>query len=174
MSMIVFNSIQNIGINQWQFSWSGTAPFRVYLDGVYFGETSSTSLSISYRKNGDEAPALEIYDSTDSTVAQNTLYPSRMNLQWRGISGVFYYRIDQYVDSEWTEIDRIPHSGEGYYLYLTEKLADETEHQFRIVAVTNDGGESLPLSFPGFIIKNPDPPQVNFSYAAGQLTIDED
>ena len=82
----------------WTYTYTGTAPFRRYLDGILIdgGAVSDTSVTVQSNRTAasstrtwsdfttigsiddtEEPPPVEIFDATETGDAQNELHPTR-------------------------------------------------------------------------------------------------
>lgn len=159
----------------YRYTWTGTAPFRVFSYQTYeylFTETEDTELYVT-SSNG-QPPQIEVFDSTESaSVPQGITYPASAILQWRGYKYADYYRIDKYISAQWVEQGAIGETGNGYYQFKAPiPSTDVDTSQYRIVTVDKSGA-STNADFSVTIIRNPDPPIFTASYndVSGDLTL---
>ena len=158
----------------WLFTWPvGTSPYQVWLNGEQL-ENALTTESYDFRGVGyeDLAPPLEILNDGDSV--ENTLYPPRFTLQWRGIQTASGYAVQQWLSAAWVEVANITERGEGYYLWTSdsvEGLEDQATHLFRVIALNLAGSEGTPLAFTSDITRNPHTPDVAFAITAGDVVV---
>jgi len=167
-------SFQKIGTKVWRVDYTGTSPFRRYINGVLVGNMSSTETFIIIMGDSDvEPPPIEVIDSTENEEDVNQVkYPQRAVLQWRVASNAAYYTIQQLVNSEWTDIRTIhQHRTSTYMKFKSDQLADVTTHQFRIIPHTASGDAGEPLPMDVLIVRNPPPVDVTISLVGGTLTV---
>jgi hypothetical protein len=172
--MATIDSVTKSGINAWEYTWSGTSPFNLYLDWEYLDETSTTDVNrIVLNSDNTEPPILEVLDANDTTEPDQIRHGGRAVLQWRDVADTDYYVIEEKVSSVWTELDIIGHNSLGYNKYITELLDDETTAQFRVTATALDETAGEPVAFDLFVVRNPDPPDITLSYSSsgGEITI---
>ena len=165
-----------ISYGVYRFSWTGTAPFRVFSYQTFEYLYESTDLTeITLASSGGRVPAIEVFDSTETTlIPEGLLYPAKAILQWRGYQLATLYRIDKYIGAAWVEQDTIIEDGRGYYRY-TSPVADDSISQeiFRIVTIDATGSETASSITP-LIIRNPMPPLPladEISYDSDTLTV---
>ena len=160
------NTPQQIGRVTWRVSWSSslTDPtFYVYRDGLQVATTRATSIDLVVQPG--EQPVIEVLDSASESPLPSR--PGNLTLAWYASAGtpvVDYYRVDEYVAAAWTERVRVQETGAGYYTWRSRFLEDVTEHQFRIVAVGENGNEATAASFTCLMVRHPDVPSVTYSY----------
>jgi len=148
---------------EWQFAWSGTPTWRIYLDGELIAGPLSTPF---FQFNGpgyvgNTPPPLEIWEG--SAEPQSEQNPAFFTLQWRGIPTAAAYVIEQFQGGSggsWVEIDHLFEVGSGYYTWQEVGLADDTVHLFRVIALSQGGQEGTPVEFSALMVRNPAPPDV--------------
>lgn len=158
-----------------RFTWTGTAPFRVFSYQTFEYLYDSTDLTeITLASFNGEVPSIEVYDSTETATPEGLLYPAKAILQWRGYHLATTYRIDKYVSAAWVEQDTIIEDGRGYYRYTAPVSDDSVSSEiYRIVTIDATGSETASSITP-FIIRNPSPPiplNDQISYNSGTLTV---
>ena len=165
-------TVTKIGSATYQYDWSGTSPYYVYQDGVaILTNTTDTSVIVT-ASDPLEPPAIEVLDADDTDTAESLLYSPRATLQWRGVSGVRYYRVDLYTGGAWVaQLPIVRETGQGYLQWTSQPITDVTTHQFRVVAVDGYGYESAPVAFDSFIVRNPEPPSISMTYESGPSSI---
>ena len=158
---------ETVGAYSTRYTWSGTAPYDVYLNGdLYLDQTSATTAVIQYP--GETVPyAIEVRDATDSGLPESVKFSPNLRLQWRGQAGTDYYKIETYTGGEWVTQQIAKENGAGYYSFVTVAQGDATSPQWRVVPVDARKYEGDPVSFTQYIVRNPEPPAVAFSYDAG-------
>jgi hypothetical protein len=172
--MATIDSIVKAGYQAWRYTWSGTSPFRLYLDWELVDGRSTTDTSrVFVNADDDEPPVLEVLDANDTSDPEQIRNGGRAVLQWRDTAQSDYYLIEEKVSGTWTEMDIVQHDGLGYNQYITELLDDETTAQFRVTATASDDSAGQPLPYDLFIVRNPDPPNITMSYSssAGEVTV---
>jgi len=160
---------------RWLFEWdanSGDA-FDIYLDG----ELVDTVVGESYEAELDgydtSPPPLEIVADESGVYAESLLYPPYIILQWRGVDGAKAYAVEEYVSGSWIFRKTIMDSDAGYYTYQTEVLEDAVSTSFRVSALDDQGNAGTPVTFSFYVVRNPPPPDVDFSVESGGITVDE-
>jgi len=146
--------------------------FYIWRDGSLIATTTASTYL-------DMVPvgACPIYDVFDDAADEpSEVYPAYLHLQWRAVDNADYYRVERHNGSQWVEQVRITDDGRaGYYHWYSPRLEDDTTHQFRVVAVTDDGTESTALTLSALMVRHPDPVAVSLSYDSQtqKLTISE-
>jgi len=167
-------TILQIGSTAWRFSWAndGNSPWRVYHEGRLLATRTATFFDIEKAGSETEPPALEIVGANvpDGDV-KNLKHSPRATLQWAGVTGASYYTVEEYSGGEWVGRKRIGETGAAVYSWQTGTLADCAQSQWRVKAVGAGGTESAEISFSFFVVRNPDPPDEDMAYAAGDVTI---
>ena len=77
------------------YSWTGTAPFDVWLDGRKVMDQTSLTDYIAQTTDGttNPLPAIEIFDANDTGTPQSQQYTPRPTFQWRGQADAAIYLI---------------------------------------------------------------------------------
>jgi len=165
-------SITKAGSYAWRYDYSGTSPFDIYYNGeVIASQTTDTAIILNHT-DAYEPPALEIIDADDTDTPESVRYSPLFIGQFRGDPDMSYYLVEQYVDAAWTQIAQIPEDGlGGYRKFQSTALADVTTHSFRVTPYDADDNAGYPLQYDIFMIRNPEPPSVTVTYAAGTITI---
>jgi hypothetical protein len=146
----------------WLFEWSpGTSPYSIWLDGGLLDTAETESYECRLPNYEDSPPDLEIL--SDGATAENSLYPPRYRLQWRGLQGAAAYVIERYEGSEWITKATIAETLKGSYSWLTPALEDEASEQWRVSASDIAGNVGTPITFTFTVVRNPGAPAVVFS-----------
>ena len=157
---------------RWSFTWPvDTPPYSVWLDGE---EQASGLDAEAFIYEGGQfteliPPHIEVVNAGDTI--QNEAFPPRYVLQWRGLQNATAYTVEQFISGEWTEVVQTMERGDGYYTYITDPLSDGDSHIFRITAFDQFGNSGSPLAFTSEIIRNPAPPDVVITIAAGDIVV---
>ena len=173
--MPLVTTAEQIASTTVRYTWSGTAPFDVWLNGeCLLRQTTATSFIVEY--DGESAePWIEVLDATDTEPAQSEVYRPRMRLQWRGQTDAAHYAVQRYNPDtdEWDDAQFIAELGRGYCWTKTPPEADGTTAQWRVVAQDSRGYESPVVVESRVIVCNPRTPVVVGTYDAdtGELTI---
>lgn len=165
--MSIVTTAEKVGATTVRYTWSGTAPYDVWLNGEkVLSQTDATSFVA--QSPGEDVPyAIEVTDATLVGVAESERYSPRLRIQWRGQTDAAYYAIQRYSGSAWETKQIARESGQGYYRYITTAEADGASAQWRVVAEDEDGNEGAVLSHTQTVVCNPSPPNVAGTYAAG-------
>lgn len=162
-----------IGTNSLKLVYSSdleTPTFYIYIDGLLVATTTQTEY-IAAVNSGDEVIA-EILDDPDAVPMQ--VFPGRVRLGWFAVTNTNYYRIDEYVESEWRERARITDNG-GYMQWQSRFLEDCQSHLFKITPIGTNGNEGDEKQFTILMVRHPDTPDVSFEYSntTKEITITE-
>jgi hypothetical protein len=156
----------------WRYSWTGTAPFTLFDYSTYDFTLQDSDDTEYYASDGgaDEPQAIEVFDSTeDSSTANGMLYPAKITLQWRGYAYADYYEIQEETSTPGTyaTVQTYAENGSGYYKFTATKLSDDVgTGSYRIITVDKSGAV-VNTDFEAVIIRNPDPPELTYTYSAG-------
>lgn len=171
-------SVTKIAPLTWRYAWSGTAPFYVIRNGRLVHPFGTTKTSwIFQNEDNEEPPVVEVYDSTEASMAADQLVnPPYALLQWWHATGAAYYVVQEQDNASgvatWTNRPPIViDKGVGYYTFSTGTLDDETPTSFRVIAY-DVNGETATIGFDIVMVRNPDAPSISLSYnaATGNLT----
>ena len=170
---VTVNTPLRIDGQTWQLSWSSNLSdpvYRIFQDGLLVNTTQAETQIFSLSPG--ETLKVEILDDA-SEPAQG--FPGRFLMTWYGGSDTDHYRIDEYISGAWTQQTTIPESGKGFYSYKTRFLEDITEHRFRVMPVGVNGNDGAALEMKMFMVREPDPPDVTYTYSSvtGRVTIAE-
>jgi len=158
---------ERLGLYSTRYTWSGNAPYRVWVEGeLRLDQSDATELIVQYP--GAAMPqAIEVLDSNDTDPAESEAYSPRLRLQWRGQADAAAYLVQRLAGSEWETRTPVGESGLGYYRYITVPEIDGTEVQWRIVAQDSQGYQGAVLRHTQTVVCNPLPPAFEDSYDAG-------
>ncbi len=165
--MSITVTAERVGTYAVKYAWTGTAPFDIWCNGEkILNQTTTTSTVVQFPS--ETVPhAIEVRDADSVGVANSVKYSPRIRLQWRGQSGVDYYKVQAYLSAEWSTRQIVRENGKGYYMFTTIAQADASTVQWRIVPVDYRKYEGEPVTFSHYVVRNPEPPDVALSYAAG-------
>jgi hypothetical protein len=163
-------NIEKGSAGQWNYTVSGTTPWRIYRDGRLLSTVTSTTFGIQ-TNDADEPPAIEVLDSTDSFTPVTVANPQYATLQWRGRPEAESYLIQRFDDPTYTDLITIPHDAVRYYSIDTGVIDDQDTGTFAVRVVDSEDVESDVIEFDVFIVRNPDPPSIDISYDEGTTTL---
>jgi hypothetical protein len=159
-----------LGYGTWQYTWTGTAPFRVfnYQTYAYVLKDSADTAIVVTSTNDIEPPAIEVFDSTETADPQGVTYPAQLVLQWRGYKYAASYRIEkETAPSTYTEVQNYFEDGRGYYVFTAGIQSDDVvEASYRVVTI-DKSGEEIDTDSAAYVIRNPSPPLLTYTYSAG-------
>jgi len=169
--------LTQLSTNEWRYQYddAGTeSPYRIYWLGKLISETDRNTYVML--TTAAEAPVLEILGVDDTDIPVSVTYPPYVRLQWYASTSAVTYKVEEYVDSTWTELDRItPEDNAGYMYYDTTAKTDCTEHTFRVVPIDAYNRDGADVEFTVYVVRHPLPEAVDLTYSAvtGDLTISE-
>lgn len=168
---LTVNKPVRLGPNTWKLSWSSilsNVTFRIFRDGQLQLETRNTS-AIFYVESG-ESPIFEIFDTPCGTPSES--FPGTSLITWYAIPDTELYRVEEFISAVWTLRRKIKDLGRTYFSFRTRWLEDVTLHNFRVIAVGNNGNNSTAKLVDVFMVRHPDPPNAGFVYdGAGPKTV---
>lgn len=144
--------------------------FRIYDEGVLAVTIDSDDGSGEYVRTvmpGD-SPFIEVIDREDQAAA--LAFPSFMTLAWLASDGAVSYRVDELVDSVWTQRAMLT-AGPPSFTWLTRRLEDCTVHFFRVVPVDGAGNDGDALELSALMVRIPDVPDVAITYDPDTQTL---
>lgn len=165
--MPIIPTAERLGRYSTRYTWSGDAPFRVWVNGeLRLNLTDDTELIVQYP--GEATPhAIEVLDDNDTDPAESQAHSPRLRIQWRGQADASAYLVQRWDGSDWETRTPIGENGGGYYRYLTVPEVDGTEVQWRIVAQDAQGYQGAVLRHTQTVVCNPLPPSFADSYDSG-------
>lgn len=161
----------------WKYTWTGTAPFRVFNYDTYtfvLRDTETTSLVVT-SGNDIEPPAIAVYDSTeDALIPEGVKNPAQIILQWRGYKYAQKYSIQKETSpSVYETVQEYQEDGRGYYKFISTVAADTISATNYKVVMTDKSGAEKATTIAQLLIRNPAPPLLTYTYneLTGNLTI---
>ena len=151
-----------------KYTWTGTAPYDVWVDGRKALDQTSLTEYITQTTDGttNPLPPVEIFDATDTGTPQNKKYSPRLRFQWRGQSDAAIYLIQEYAAAAWTTKATVLEDGRGYYSFETPRQEDGATIQWRVLPQDSAGYQGDPLPFSFTVVCNPYPPAVEYTYSS--------
>lgn len=158
---------ERLGTYAVRYTWSGTAPYAVWVNGEkLLNQTTLTEAIVQFP--GESVPhACEVRDANDSGSAESVVYSPRLRIQWRGQNDAEYYKVQTYTGGAWATQQVVREDGSGYYQFSTVAQTDGATVQWRVVPVDERGYSGAAIDFSQFVVRNPAPPDVTMTYAAG-------
>jgi len=166
MAITAFTATE-VGDNGYRLDWASDLPtptFYLYADGELLATTTNTSLTVG----GTIAATFEVLDTA---AAPTAVYPGFLTLAWYAANDAARYRVEQYDGASWNELATIEADERTYYTFQTPTLADDTEHTFRVVPVSSVENDGTPAVFVALVVRNPDPPLVDYVYDPNDGTV---
>lgn len=152
----------------WLLTWSGTgSTFTVYRDGELVATTPVPELVVYV--DPAETPVFEILDDADA--APQAAFPARLTLGWYAVTGTASYLVEELIAGTWTQRADIEDTGRGFLVWRTRALEDAAAHQFRVVAVGDDGNRGTATSLACLMVRHPDPQAVAYTWTAADRTL---
>ncbi|MHC4123925.1 MAG: hypothetical protein ACYSSI_10155 [Planctomycetota bacterium] len=147
-----------------------TPTFYIYVDGVLVAETAQTEYTIVVSLN--ENVIVEILDDADAQPMQ--IFPGKLRVGWFFVEDTDYYRVEEYISSQWVERKRLPENN-GYLTWESRFLEDGQDHTFRVIPVGTNGNDGTEKQFTVLMVRHPDTPDVSYSYSnqTNKVTISE-
>lgn len=165
---------EQLAPNAVRYTWSGDAPFDVWLRGeLVASQVSTTSLIVEYAGE-DAEPWIEVLDANDVDPAQSWQHSPRIRLQWRGQADAALYFIERNNGSTWEAKAVTVENARGYYSHVTLPEANGAMVQWRVRAEDARGYEGAAvLEHTQVVICVPETPAVSGAYdeGTGNLTV---
>lgn len=155
-----------------RYTWSGTAPYDVWLNGQRMAYQSTATVFVVEHYGEDVAPWIEVLDATDTDPAQSLANSPRLRLQWRGQTDANVYLIQRWDGTEWETKAIRREDGTGYFSHWTTPELHGTTARWRVIAQDARGYESEMIAWTQLVVCNPKAPAVTGSVAAGDLTVE--
>lgn len=174
MSVEILSS-QRTGRRAYLIKWASDLPapvnFFVYRDGRLINETEQTEQS--FVLDSGDGLVLEVLD--DPNQRPITAFPGKFTITWFATPDTDHYRVEEFINAVWVVKAKITDLKEGYFKFKTRFVEDVTIHQFRVIPIGNNGNPGAIRLSSALMVRNPDPPILNFSYsnATETLTITE-
>lgn len=173
--MPLITTAEQVGPTTVRYTWSGDAPFDVWLKGERLGyQTLSTEMVVEYYDQAAE-PWIEVLDANDTDPAQSAQYSPRLRLQWRGQADAELYLVQRKEDGDWVDKQAVRELGRGYSWTRTPPEADGATAEWRVMAQDLRGYASSVVTHTEQVVCNPGTPVVVGTYdeGSGDLTVEE-
>lgn len=172
--MPVIPIAEHLAANAVLYTWSGDAPFDVWLRGeLVASQVSTTSLVVEYAGEAAE-PWIEVLDANDVGPAASWQHSPRLRLQWRGQADAGLYYIERKNGSNWDAKAVVRETGRGYYPHVTLPEAHGATAQWRVRVEDDRGHEGAAvLEHTETVVCIPETPAVTGAYdeGTGDLTV---
>lgn len=168
-------AIEQTGPGVWRVEWTGTGPFRVYVDGGLVLQGAQAEWTVE-TGNRYAPPLVEVLDSTETRTPDSLLYSPRVTLQWVAIEGASYYVVEQEVSGAWVQRAAVGADAlRTYYTYVGAAQGDQTEQHWRVSAVAQVGVAGVPVEVTFEMVTWPALPEVVVRYdePTGQVIVEE-
>lgn len=171
--MSILANAEKVGATAVRYTWSGTAPYDVWVNGERVLEQTELEAYVIESYGVTPVYAVEVIDADDVNAADSQRYSPRLRLQWRGQADAAVYLIERYEDAAWVTKQIARESGRGYYTFTTPAEADGATAHWRVLAEDERGYQSEVAALSHVVVCNPGPPDVAFSYdeGTGLLTV---
>lgn len=156
-----------LGGDAYRLTWASDLPsptFYLYVDGELVLTTAATSADVA-------GIVGVVYDVFDDPTPPAAGFPATMTLAWHAAAGAATYRVERLVGASWTAVATITAGELDYFTYVTDVLADDTVHSFRVVPVSQAGNDGTPATFTALMVRHPDVPVVDYAYDADDGTV---
>jgi hypothetical protein len=155
--------------------------FFWYLDGVFYERTAAPEISV-FLEEGDQAEivAVDTIDPENFDVIANApvSQPARRTLWWvRSVDlDASRYVIRQQREAEgYIDVGTEPATDAWSYRYITPRLDDLTQYDWRIVPFDLAGNEGAPFAIgPEQIVRKPDAPDFVIAFDGGTTRVEFD
>lgn len=153
--MITFTTITKKGNGTWEFNWitTGADYYRVVLDGVLLDSPIAPPYTCKLSGWNDEPPPIELVESDDLAESEENL--PYLLIQWWPEREAYYYEVQQYVNSSWTNRNRIMENGSAFYSVRTRVMEDEEVTEWRVIAFNRIDVASDPINYTALIVSPP-------------------
>jgi hypothetical protein len=173
MSSVLGNPVR-IGVNTWEFEWTGTAPYTIYnyeSAKIIKSNYADTTITL-YGASDLTPPPIQVFDSTEAVSAQGLDYPPSPIIQWRGHPQAYKYIIR---DENEDQVSEILETGLGYYSFSGIPKVDGTTVEYTVNIVDINGNEAPSYHQTFTIICNPPAVAIQLSYdsGTGDITVAE-
>lgn len=153
--------------------WSSTESdprYRVFRDGLPITGLSRAN-NATFTVAPDQSSLIQVLDDPDEIPA--AIFAGEIVLTWPSAAGTREYRVEKFIAGNWEPQTRIADTGRDSYTWRSDTLQDATAHNFRVIAVGEDGNESTPSTFDLTMLRNPDDPKasITFSDATKAITV---
>jgi len=150
-------------------SWESSAPppYFVYRDGLLVAKTHLTQYTLSLFEG--ESPLVEVTD--DASAVPSPAYPAYALVAWYASVGADKYLVQEFVSSAWVTRAEVLDQGQGYFIWRSRILEDGLAHQFRVLPVGSNGNSGTIATLNAFMVRNPSPPAVRFTYSNASETV---
>jgi len=143
--------------------------FRIWRDGVLIAQTYNNTHHVMV--DSLDRASFEIRDD-DKQGAWNV--PYKGFIWWQGNPLAERYEISWKVGLDWVLLASVYETGESLYKWDTPVLENQTEYEFRVIAIDADGNQSEPLLLNKYVVRRPQFEPWDYTYASstGQITVD--
>lgn len=173
--MSIATTAERVGPYSVRYTWSGTAPYDVWVNGEKIADQTTDTEYVSESFGSAVPVAIEVTDADDVNPADSDRYSPRIRFQWRGQADAAFYLLQRYDGESWITKQIANETGKGYYTFTTVADADGDTPQWRVLSEDSRGYQSEVRSHSHTIVCNPTPPNVAFSYdeGTGLLTVSD-
>lgn len=171
MSVMIESVVQE-SVFTWRVVWSSTlgadTEVTISQNGAVIATTTGTEWTFTVPIG--EQLIVEILDSEDE--ALEGVSSRRIGLGWHESEDenpeeVDYYRIDEFEDAAWSEVNRVPNDGSAFYFWESPYLANLAAKVYRVIAVGLNGNEGSAREFTTTVVGFDDVPLATYSYSSG-------
>ena len=145
------------------------------MDGVLATETAETSWAFTPEEGA--SPVIDVLD--DGGLGEGPIGEPvgdaglTSTLGWWSALGALYYTVEERTTGDWETKNQIDEDGSGYYTWQSGPLEDGATYHWRITAMGTNGNLGVAATVCRRVIRRPDAPRVEYSYAAGNITVSE-
>ncbi len=168
--MVLDLTVIRLEDSTWKFTWTaGTPDYEIWLDGILLDTVTPEEFIFTCPGFDSNPPPLEIVEV--SQIPDSEIHPPFLILQWREITLAKYYVLQFFTGVIFQIQKFIIGDLTGYIKEETPPQLDDTEVQWRITTLDEFDNAGASINFIVDIVKNPDPPAVNITFAAGAVQV---
>lgn len=167
---VTIQQVVNTGPNSWLVRWSSDQAdpvFAVYRNGAFVRYTRGVS-EVFTIPGGNETLIVQVLDDA---ALQAIAAETTAELTWPAVAGARAYRVEENVDAAWVLRATIADEGLAEHKFRTGPLTDLATHNFRVTSIGANDNESSPVATSVSIPRNPDPPEVAYSFDNGTKVV---
>ena len=159
MSVTITKQTQTGG-GVWSLAWASDIPnatFYVYKNGILSYSTKTNSGSFMASQGG--RLLIEILD--DINLKPTEVYSGVVRIGWYMTEETKSYLIEKLSGASWVKVGSIIDIGIWWYNWTSDVLNDCESYSFRVTPVGLNGNHGQPIVFVGFMVRNPDEPNLS-------------
>ncbi len=169
---VTIDSLVQESVFTYRVKWTSDLGADTEVDIYQNGELIATTTSDEWLFTVPPLETLyfEIIDTDDER--EEGISSRRVGLGWYNSEDenpdeVDYYRIDEFEDAAWSEVNRVPNNGITFFFWESPFLPNLTEKKYRVVAVGINGNDGAAREFATTPVGFDDVPQAAYSHSSG-------